>query len=319
MTKKRFSLKTDTACSPTIRQGFEEFLMSRNAKGVREATLKGYQYYINQFSMFCDDTLTIDTVNAKNIYEFVMWLQKRNPAISATTVNGYLRHLRTVINYWGEQNYLTPFKITLQKAEKNLKEGYTDAELKILLQEPTGKLETFAQIRNWAIVNLLVATGLRRSTVLKLELDNFDFENKKIRIRPNQIKSRKPLILNLPLSLEKVLKKYLKIRRSFTIENNYFFVNEWGEQMSPDSLSESLNKYNKIRGVNTTGMHRYRHTFAKKLCEKNFNAYKIMEALGHSSLDMTKEYINLYGSEQLTDYNPLDELIEQKRKKIKRI
>jgi integrase/recombinase XerD len=74
--------------------------------------------------------------------------------------------------------------------------------------------------------------------------------------------------------------------------------------------------YNKNRGVETTGIHRYRHTFAKQWILNGGNVVSLSKLLGHSSLQITQNYINLLVSDvskEVTTLNLLDKFSERKR------
>ena len=53
------------------------------------------------------------------------------------------------------------FKMYSIKADKKLKETYTDAELKILLEKPDIKKCDFADYRSWVVINFLLGTDVR--------------------------------------------------------------------------------------------------------------------------------------------------------------
>ena len=77
-----------------------------------------------------------------------------------------------------------------------------------------------------------------------------------------------------------------------------------------------LYTYNKSRGVETTGIHRYRHTFAKQWVINGGNVVTLSRLLGHSSLDITQNYINLLVSDlskQVEEINLLDKFADRKK------
>ena len=77
-----------------------------------------------------------------------------------------------------------------------------------------------------------------------------------------------------------------------------------------------LYEYNKRRGVNKTGIHRYRHTFAKQWIINGGNVVSLSKLLGHSSLDITQNYINLLVSDiakQVDELNVLDTFYSKSR------
>ena len=76
-----------------------------------------------------------------------------------------------------------------------------------------------------------------------------------------------------------------------------------------------------IGGVETTGIHRYRHTFAKQWILNGGNVVTLSRLLGHSSLEITQNYINLLVSdvaEQVNEINLLDKFAGKHSIKMKR-
>ena len=77
-----------------------------------------------------------------------------------------------------------------------------------------------------------------------------------------------------------------------------------------------LYEYNKCRGVQTTGIHRYRHTFAKQWILNGGNVVSLSKLLGHSSLEITQNYIHLLVSDiskQVDEFNVLDKFYGKSR------
>jgi integrase/recombinase XerD len=82
-----------------------------------------------------------------------------------------------------------------------------------------------------------------------------------------------------------------------------------------------LYEYNKRRGVETTGIHRYRHTFAKQWITNGGNVVSLSKLLAHSSLDITQNYINLLVSDiahQVDEFNVLDKFYSREHISMKK-
>ena len=78
-----------------------------------------------------------------------------------------------------------------------------------------------------------------------------------------------------------------------------------------------LQRYQKARGVETMGVHRYRHTFAKHWILNGGNVVTLSKLLGHSSLNITQHYINLVTTDltkQVEEINLLDKFSVTKKK-----
>lgn len=80
-------------------------------------------------------------------------------------------------------------------------------------------------------------------------------------------------------------------------KDDYLFVNELGEQMTRNAMQHAIARYNKKRGVEKTSIHAFRHTFAKHYITSGGDAFKLQRLLGHSTLDVTLNYVNLYGTD----------------------
>jgi integrase/recombinase XerD len=74
-------------------------------------------------------------------------------------------------------------------------------------------------------------------------------------------------------------------------------------------------KYNLARGVEKTSIHLYRYTFAKNWILNGGDIFRLKSILGHSSIDIVKEYAEMFGSDlkrNFDRFNPLDNFGEQK-------
>ena len=71
---------------------------------------------------------------------------------------------------------LTRLNIPLYKAEETVKETYSDAELTALLKKPDIRKTTFAEYRDWVIINFLLNCGSRAATVGAIQIRDVDLD-----------------------------------------------------------------------------------------------------------------------------------------------
>lgn len=76
-------------------------------------------------------------------------------------------------------------------------------------------------------------------------------------------------------------------------------------------------EYNKKRGVERTGIHRFRHTFAKQFILMGGNVVTLQKILGHSSLEITQNYLNLLTTDVSKDIEEFNILRKFKSESIK--
>ena len=156
-----------------LTDAFADFLEKCRAKNLSEKTLNIYTVHFKFFREYLSDPdkkasdITEDTLEG-----FILYLQNRG--CNDITVQSYMRGVRCFCYYLMEEEYLQRFKIKLPKADKRIKETYTDTELKKLLKKPNVKTCEFNEYKTWVFSNYLLATGNRISTVLSLQIKDLD-------------------------------------------------------------------------------------------------------------------------------------------------
>lgn len=119
-------------------------------------------------------------------------------------------------------------------------------------------------------------------------------------------------------TLKEVLIEYITYRQAESNED-YLFVSAYGDKCNRMTLSDSMNQYNRKRGVMQTGVHKYRHTFAKKWILVGGNVFKLQKILQHATMEMVKNYVNIFNAEIVSDFdefNPLEQLQSKTKQHI---
>ena len=199
------------------------------------------------------------------------------------------------------------------KEKETVKETYTDEELLRLLQRPDKGCD-FGEYRSWVVVNFLVNCGCRASTIRNIQINDVDFDAMQVTFRHN--KNGKIQVIPLCNIMASILREYLKIRGGEA--QDYLFCDIYGEMLTEDALRHAITRYNKSRGVKSTSIHKFRHTFARKyLIDCGGNAFMLQKLMGHSTLNMTKHYCRVFDSDISKDYDlhsPLAQLQKSKQR-----
>ncbi|MBR3935698.1 MAG: tyrosine-type recombinase/integrase [Oscillospiraceae bacterium] len=146
-----------------------------------------------------------------------------------TTINSQLRGLRVFFKFCAERDYIEELSIKLLKDDAELKEPYTDAELRKLLARP--KSNRWAEYRSWAMINYLVATGNRARTIVNIKISDINFDENTIHLRA--MKNRHQQFIPLSPALKEVLEEYLSAWKwEF---DDYLFPTYTGEQANFDT------------------------------------------------------------------------------------
>lgn len=289
----------------SLDRAIEDFLRNGRLRNLSPKTLVYYEENLRYFQR-CTDIVHVVDLTRETLDNFIGHEMDKGNRVTA--INTRLRGLRVFVNFCAEREYIEGFKYPLLKEDESVKEPYTEDELRRLLRKPQSN--SWAEWRVWAAVNTFLATGIRASTLLAIRIADVDFAQKTIRL--TKLKNRKQQIIPLSESLGKVLTNYLKLWEWDSAD--FLFPTVSNTQMDVHSLESAVRKYNINRGVSKTSLHLFRHTFAKNYVLAGGGMIQLQAILGHSTLDMTRRYINLYGQDIQRDFdrlNPLNNMLHR--------
>lgn len=292
----------------SIAEGFEMFINDRVAKNYSDYTIKFYKNTIHNFSLFYELSNLIESLNKHVLNQYVIYLRQMN--LSDATISTYIRGLRTILYYFMDEELLPRFKIPLPKSEEKIKESYTKEELSAILKKPNLKKCTFAQYRNWVLVNYLLGTGQRLNTVINIKIQDVDLENSFVKLV--KTKGRRETILPLSSVLTNILREYLRFRKGN--DKDYLFSTITGTQMSKDGITSAIKDHNLRNGVKRHSIHLFRHTFAKYYLLNGGDVFRLQKLMCHKDLKTTRLYLSDLEMKDLSinyhDLNPLDSMIK---------
>lgn len=299
----------------TIETVWLRFNMYQLSNGNSKATVDFYKRFYKKLEAFCESTFG-ENGGIKNCpinmlkddvirYAFIRSLGD----VNIQTVNSYLRGYRALGNFAVKEGYLDSFRCPIKEVAPEVKEVYTETDLKKLLVKPP--VEDFEVFRTFTIINLLLSTGARTNTIINLRIKDVDLDEGYINF--NTTKAHKVVRIGLHKRALLSLREYIHYWRSGgdTEETDFLFCNIYGEPLTRHGLYKAIERYNKTHGVDKTGIHLFRHTFAKMWITDGGDIISLAQVLTHSELDMVKRYANLYGTdikEKIVEHSPLSQI-----------
>lgn len=301
MARGRKIIRTIEVEECTLKTASEEFYKHNAVKGLAMDTQNGYKGYINSFVKWCGENTLLTELTVKTLDDYVY--KKTEQGIKPVSIATTMVHIRRFFNFCVSRGYMEKIEVTIPKFEEELKDPYTDDEMKLLLARP--KTTNWVEYRNWVMVNYFFSTGQRLSTVLNIKVSHVDLFNQRVKLVWNKDKLQK--YMPLSSALVKILNEYIHL--SGLVEQDYLFPEYEGGQLKKRSAEDAIADFNRSRGVEKTSIHLFRHTFAKNYIVNGGNPVKLQKLMNHKTMEQTMKYVNLYGtdiSEDLDLYNPLD-------------
>ncbi len=146
------------------------------------------------------------------------------------------------------------------------------------------------KIRDKAIVSLFLATGIRVSECVGLNIDDFNFNLNSFRVTR---KGGNQVILYFGEDLAQILKEYLQYRESLNIpkEERALFLSSQNKRMQVRAMEYLIKKYAKIATpLKNITPHKLRSTYGTNLYRETKDIYIVAEVLGHKDVNTTRKH-----------------------------
>lgn len=183
--------------------------------------------------------------------------------------------------------YMTPEEV--HTVEYNIIQGVSEKTR--LTSEPW-------RIRDLAIFELGVQTGLRVSAISFINIEDIDLQNNIIRVIEKGDKIRDVIISQ---NTKKILIEWIRQRSILLGENNCeaLFISRRNVRIHTNTIRDIIKKYTFNVNKNITP-HKMRSTCGVNLYDKTKDIYMVQNVLGHRNIKTTERYTRI-SSEQLKE------------------
>lgn len=279
------------------------FLLHCRAKNLSKRTVPWYEEKLAYFERFLQQhypDVDLTALTPALIKDFICEQQRRDNekvkgrTLSSYTVAGIVRVLKVFFNFLNEEEYLETNpcgKIKVPKIQKKIIKPLSDGEIQKLLSACNPK--TFVGFRNYLMLLLFLDAGIRLSELLYLKVGDVDWERYTLRILGKGNKERE---VPFGVRVAKSFIKYLKWRGDVS-GHDFVFVDTYGQKLKMRNIEKIVKVCGKKAAVENVHCHRFRHTFALNWVKHGGDIFSLQRILGHSTLDMVKNYVNLAGED----------------------
>lgn len=142
-------------------------------------------------------------------------------------------------------------------------------------------------IRLYAIVELLLQTGIRIGELANLSLN--DIDNNKLTIKPFESHLQRDVPLNK--AAQTALTAYLKIRPKS--RTNQVFITKTGKGFLIRNIRTAIDRYFKLADIKNAKVNDLRHTFIAHQLQSGTPLTLISKLVGHKRLSTTEKYLDV--------------------------
>lgn len=253
----------------TISEFEKEYLSCRQDKS--DMTLAVDERAIDKL-LACLGDIPLKTLRIQDIERFKQFEKLQNKDIKNTSINAYLRHIRTFLNKAYDLGYIeNKIKVTLLKTPKALPRFLSETERTIILSYAKNNLPYMYDIIIFALY-----TGCRVSEIANADYGHI-VDGDLLKVTGKGEKQR--LIPLLP-DIGKTLKNPLPASgRIFPY--------------SAEHISKSFKKITRACGIEDLHFHHLRHTAATFMIANGIDILYAKELLGHTKIETTLIYSHI--------------------------
>ena len=259
-------------------------------------TLKAYKKNLDDFEKFIISNnfdISIEKATYKEIRSWIVFLVEQSN--SKRTIN---RKISVLASYYKfllrtETISISPLKEhKALKTEKKMVITFSKDEINKLMSDDYFS-ENYTGFLQQTIIKMFYFTGIRRSELITLRINDFDFSKGLIKVLGKGNKERLiPLLPEIRDQISRLLdfQNVDKIQR----QENLLFVNNNGKKLSTTFVYKTVKMYfGYVSSKIKRSPHVLRHSFATHLLDQGADLNAIKDLLGHTSIAATQHYTQI--------------------------
>ena len=263
-------------------------------KGMRP---KSYKSIMASVHMLCHYTKTEELNDlTKDVIKSYLYYGVGERGWSPKTFRNHLQYLKSFFDFCLQQKYVSDnptIAINKPKLKKSLPRCISTEDAKKVLYHTTWYKWRYQieKYRNFAMIAMLMMTGIRLQEMLDLEVADVSLNTSTIFIREG--KGQKDRKIPIHPKLLTILREYFAMKEKLGKPSLHFFTGVRSDKkLYQKNVREICKKISVSSGVKFTP-HMLRHTFAREMIDQDFNLYKLKEIMGHAQITTTQRYLSI--------------------------
>ena len=314
--KIKLKIEEDLKDLPPI---FTEFYIDMQGDGKSYTTIKNYLSYVEHFMNYVTNGDLKDdwylNIKAPLIKKYIISLSTRKigdeavktsddyQALRWSAINTFFKFLN--LNEDMKQNPMLKTKrpkINTEHSVTYLTKKEIAEVMDSISKNYTGKMLT----RDKAIIGLSLATGIRVSALVQINIEDIDFDNNQIKVVEKRTKTK---TIQFGENTKILLQDWMKTREKYygDVDTSALFLSQWKRRITTNGVRDLVSKYTKNINKHITP-HKLRATAATQAAAAGVNVQTIQAMYGHESIETTMRYVKALNKEKKAAVNIMDKL-----------
>ena len=264
-----------------------------------ESNLKIVSKFLNRLGL---SLLDLDKKVLKEVLRYLM----NERGISSKTLGNYFSALSSLYQYMiyedlADRNPVLPFRkryLTQYKGSSSSNNPGSERKL-ISVDEMRMLINSILSPRDKAMVTLLAKTGIRRGELIGIDLDDVDWVEQSIRLKPHRKRSNRWVFFDDECA--RVLRRWLRARMNYDVkpECRALFVGEHGKRLKRHGVYHAVTRHAERVGLHNPESKRMEDHFTPHCCRHWFTTHLRRNGIKREFLkelrgDSRKEAVDIY-------------------------
>ena len=282
-------MPTLTATSMTLLDLLPSFSLSLEAGNKSPKTIRTYTDAVRLLDSYLEASGMPRRVGAIHREHVEVFIANQLVRYKPATANNRYRGLQAFFR-WAQRDDEIPVSPMLNMEPPKVPEQpvpvVSDDDIRGLLKACEGK--AFRDHRDVAIVRLLIDTGMRRSELAGLAVEDIDLTAKQAVVLGKGGKQRRvPFGVRTAQALDRYLRKARAHHRSAALPD--LWLGHAGP-MTSNGIYQAVIERSRKAGLGSVYPHQYRHTFAHTMLADDYGEGNLMSLMGWTSPQMARRY-----------------------------
>lgn len=255
------------------------FISSKKVEGCSDKTIHYYKSSIEKLIATVKKNVCDIATNDIRCY---LAEQQEQRGLSKVTIDNLRRIYSSFFSWLEDEDYITKSpvrRIHKVRTDALVKEVLTDENIEVLR-------DSCQELRDIAMIDLLLSTGMRVGELVKINRDDIDFQERQCVVFGKGNKERE-VYFNARTKIH--LKKYLE-QRTDTNPALFVSLHEPHTRLTISGVEVRLRQLGKRVNLNKVHPHKFRRTLATMAIDKGMPIEQVQKMLGHVKIDTTLHY-----------------------------
>lgn len=286
----------------SLKEAHQQFVGHLKGKSRSSATILAYGKDIEQL---VDHLMQLERVNpdqatTEDLQSFMEKLSKGS--YTAKSISRKTNSTKTFFKFLKVSGYITEDpagNLEHPKFENKPPRILTKMEYRALRDASRG------DIRIYAIIELLLQSGIRIGELAQLRVEDINFEEpNSLHVPTFEGSNERTIPLNKPAA--DAIARYLEIRPK--TPSHALFVTKTGRPLLIRNIRTAIDRYFRIAGIKGAKVNDLRHTWVAHQLQSGTSLVVVSKLAGHKRLSTTEKYLQFIQGQQVEGKVKLEEL-----------